>query len=115
MTIPCLENPAQAERPYGYGPLTDAMVSANDALLASFAATSNHSEYWARYALVEQAMNKMSLSYFPVEAERIRVAKNRINRALKPMLDAQYSANKTYSFAELMARAEVPTTHNEAA
>lgn len=100
---------------YGYGPITDAMVAANDALLASFAATSNHSEYWARYALVEQAMNKMSLSYFPVEAERIRVAKNQINRDLKPMLDGQYNANKTYSFAELMARAEAPTIQHEAA
>lgn len=76
-------------------------------LLTAFAAVTDHASYWPAYVAVEQAMNTANLNGGFDEAEGIRVEMNRINRSLKPMLDAQYRAIPTYSLAELMERSAV--------
>ncbi|MET3924566.1 hypothetical protein [Devosia sp. 2618] len=101
--------------PPGYGEPSAERVAETDALLTAFAAITDHKTYWPAYGAVEARMNAEMRMGRSAEAERIRVEMNRINRSIKPMLNAQYAAIKTYSLAELAERAAAATKQHEAA
>jgi hypothetical protein len=81
-------------------------IGENNALLAAFEAATDHASYYPAFAAVEQAINSDELNHRMMEANRVRAEWTRINNALRPMLAAQFRAIRTYSTAELMARAE---------
>lgn len=85
----------------------------NNALLAAFEAVTDHASYWPAFGAVEQRANTEELNGRFAEARRVRAEMTRINRALRPMLEGQYAAIRTYSTAELMTRAA--TLKHEAA
>ena len=67
-----------------------------DALLAAYAAVTDHAGWGSTYGKVEQAMNTASLRGQFAEAERIRVEMNRITRAIQPLLAAERKRNAAY-------------------
>lgn len=66
-----------------YGPLTAERIAETDAMLAAYAAATNHTEHWNRYADVEQRMNAESRMGRFKESDRIRAAMNATSRKVR--------------------------------
>ena len=68
-------------------------IMENNALLAAFEAVTDHASFWPAFVAVEHAINTDDVNGRWDEADRVRAEFNRIHRALRPMLDAQYNVN----------------------
>lgn len=72
-----------------YGDADEARIADTNALIASYEASADYPQLWARYVLVEQRMNSENLMGRFAESDRIRAEMNRISRTVGKRIGAE--------------------------